>query len=339
MASPSGLSAKGRSRVLRWLPLAAAVVAVVGLFSGMAAAMSDTEVRAADAAQYGSAPAQYVTCFADLAGPLPRCSYVRPAPPGWTFTVQGADAAELAAAGLSGGRDTVAVADDLVYSQRNGAWPYSDEVRLAEATLRAPWRSASAQGLAISVLARAWSITGSIRYRDAALAAAEAMPLSPEGWPETFPDGSHALAGGLNGVLGLWDAWRVSGDPGIRARFDRAVGWLEANLGRYDREHLVLYALGPHAEPTSADLLRYTIAQLQIVAAVSGRDSLAAKATEWEWRSANPGAFRLNLFLTAFARAPGGVAAIVGALALALWAIRPRQGSGHISRLMKPSQP
>jgi hypothetical protein len=260
-------------------------------------------------------------CFADITGPRPRCPYVTPALTGMTLPIPASrDPGQLAADGLSTGDEgIIATAKRLISTQRDGTWVYVDGVQLADSTLRAPWTSASAQGLGASVLARAWSISSDDRYRAALVSAVLAMPMSADGWPETLPDDSHALTGGLNGLLGLWDAWRVTRDPAIRARFERGIVWLEANIGRYDRDFIVLYALGPYDEATSRDLLDHSIAQLSVVAAASGRDSLAAVSREWEWRWRNPGAFRLNLYLHALAAEPASkvVVALTAALGLA----------------------
>lgn len=289
---------------IRTVALVAWLIALVVAFASAAA---NPVIGAVDAGQYGASTTQFIECFADLRGDRPECSYVKPALGGVTFptVIARRDPGRLAADALSAGdAELIGTADRLISTQRDGVWPYLDRVKLRDSTLEAPWISASAQGLGISVLARAWTLTSDPVYRDALLAAAEAMPMAPDGWPETLPDGSHVLAGGLNGVLGLWDAWRVTRDLEIRSRFDHAVSWLEANIHRYDRDSIVLYALGPHADPTSAHLLRYSTAQLSVVAAASGRDVLAAIAREWHWRASNPGAFRLNLFLQAFAGEP-----------------------------------
>jgi hypothetical protein len=310
---PSGILASGPSLLWAFWGVALVVAAT--------SAQANPVVRMADAAQYGQPTLPVQMCFADITGPRPSCPYVKPALTGMTLPIPARrDPGQLAADGLSmDDEGIIATAKRLISTQRDGTWVYVDSVRLADSTLRAPWTSASAQGLGASVLARAWSISSDDRYRAALVSAVLAMPVSADGWPESLPDDSHALTGGLNGLLGLWDAWRVTRDPAIGARFERGVAWLEANIGRYDRDFIVLYALGPHDEPTSRDLLDHSIAQLSVVAAASGRDSLAAVSREWEWRWKNPGAFRLNLYLHALAREPASkvVVALTAVLGLA----------------------
>lgn len=296
--------------------LAVSIIGFVALAIATVGAASSPLIRVVDLPQYGGSSHELELCFAGLTSPRPACPYVRPAHAGASLPGVETDWARIAALGLTGSEATLLeVADRLVANQEGGRWIYHDRVRLAESTLEPPWVNASAQGLGTSVLARAWASTGNTRYRDALVAAAGAMPTTPEGWPETLPDGSGALAGGLNGLLGWWDAWRVTGDQVFHDRAQRAALWLETHIGRYDRDFVVLYALGPHDEPTSADLLHYTTGQLEIVGTISGRDSLSAVAREWQWRVANPGAFRLNLFLNALLQQPSTWIAMIAALA------------------------
>ena len=314
-----------RSRTLRVLALTGWVLVLV---ASLIAAGRNPILRAVDAAQYDQSALRLVECYADLAGDRPECPYIKPMLTGTSLPIANSrrDVGQVAAdAMFDGGAALIATADQLVAAQRDGAWLYQDRVQLRDSMLEPPWISASAQGLGMSVLARAWTMTADTRYLDAMIAAARAMPVSSDGWPEGLPDGSYVLVGGLNGLLGVWDGWRVTRVPAMMARFDRGVAWLEANIHRYDRDFVVLYALGPHADPTSATLRDYSIAQLSVIAAIAGSDSLSAVARDWRWRSSNPGAFRLNLYLHAVAREPSSwlLAALTTVLA-GLW-ILPRR--------------
>ena len=285
----------------------AVAVWLLVLIASLASIGRNPILGAVDAAEYDQSALRLVECYADLAGSHPECPYIEPMLTGASLPIANGrqDPGQVAADALfDGGPALIGAADRLVATQRDGAWLYGYRVQLRDSTLEPPWISASAQGLGVAVLARAWSQTADTRYLDALIAAARAMPISRDGWPEGLPDGSHVLVGGLNGLLGLWDAWRVTRNPEILAGFDRGVVWLEENIHRYDRDFVILYALGPHADPTSADLRDYSIKQLSVIAAMAGSDSLGAIAREWEWRSSNPGAFRLNLYLHAVAQEP-----------------------------------
>lgn len=316
----------GRSGTVRVVAVAAWLLALIAT---LGSAGSNQILGTVDAAQYDQSELRLVECYVDLAGDRPECPYIKPMLTGASLPIANGrrDPGQVAADALfDGGAALIGAADRLVATQRYGAWLYYDRVQLRDSTLEAPWTSASAQGLGISVLARAWAKTGDTRYLDALIPAVQAMPLTQDGWPEGLPDGSHVLVGGLNGLLGLWDAWRVTRDPETLARFDRGVAWLEANIHRYDRDFVVLYALGPHADPTSATLRDYSIAQLFVIAAMSRSDSLGAVARGWQWRSSNPGAFRLNLYLHAVARGPASwfLAALTMVLAFS-WVLRRRR--------------
>lgn len=310
--------------------LVASALLIVVLGFALFSAARDPIVAAADAAQYSPSGLPLTLCFGDLTGARPECPYLRPASTGMDLPIasDARDPALVAANALSSDSlGLIAAADHLLSTEHEGAWLYRDPVPLRHSTLQPPWASASAQGLGVSVLARAWTLTSDVRYRDGLTAAALAMPISDAGWPEALPDGSHALVGGMNGLLGLWDAWRVTRDPTIRARFDRGVTWLVANIHRYDRDFRVLYALEPNADPTSAALLEYSIGQLSVIAAASGRDALGATARVWQWRSVNPGAFRLNLILQALSREPASWVVVAGAALIA---------SPRVRRLLRP---
>jgi len=315
-----------RSGPVRVVAVAAWLLALI---ASLVSAGRSPIPRAVDAAQYDQSAIRLVECFADLAGNRPDCPYIKPMLTGASLPIANRrqNPGQVAADALSDGRTAlIGAADQLVATQRDGAWLYRNRVQLRDSTLEPPWTSASAQGLGMAVLARAWTQTADTRYLDALIAAARAMPVSDDGWPEGLPDGSHVLVGGLNGLLGLWDAWRVTRDSEILARFDRGVAWLEANIHRYDRDFVVLYALGPQADPTTAELRDYSIAQLSVIAAMTGSNSLDAIAREWRWRSSNPGAFRLNLYLNAVAREPATwlLAALTTVLAVP-WVLRQRR--------------
>jgi D-glucuronyl C5-epimerase-like protein len=297
----------------------AAATTVLAFAAALWSATRDPGLTVPDNALYDATP-RPIPCYA--VDPVPTCPYVRPAlsgVPSPRDTAEGL-ADRMAAALSSDSAGIRSVADDLVTSQVAGLWRYGTDLSLSSSTIHAPWSSAATQGLGISVLARAWAATPDARYRTAIAAAAAAMPVSPDGWPETLPDGSHALTGGLNAVFGLWDAWRVTRDEATKARFDRALAWLDANIQRFDRDFVVRYGLAPDDMPTSAGLLRYSIVQLRVLATLTGRDSLMDVANEWDWRITNPGAFRLNLYLQALARQPAlWLALAVGTATAAMW--------------------
>lgn len=146
-------------------------------------------------------------------------------------------------------------------------WPIHYKLRAFEPH-STPWLSALAQGRAISVLCRAYQLTGKQEYLDAAHTTLPVFELDVEEggvaardqrgnvYYEEFavPGRSyHILNGFLTALFSLHELWRVCGDPLAKKLFDRGVatfraeGVLEAHDSgcwtRYDqrpnREHMV----------------------------------------------------------------------------------------------------
>jgi hypothetical protein len=255
-------------------------------------------VEAAYANQYAPGGTPVDPCFAPIADPTDTCAWVFSQLPGGQL---GADIDQLTprmiVALRRGGRSLVVEADRLVAAQRDSAWWYETSVGLRSRVIPAPWISASTQGLALSVLARAQVLAPNSGYLHAMRAAVSAMPIQPDGWPDEYGDGSHVLSAGMTATLGLFDAWRVAGDADAHSAFQRAVGWLGSNLSSFDRDFVILYATGPLETPADLPYLHLTIAQLKVLGQATGRPELTAAASEWSWRITEPGAFRLQLML------------------------------------------
>ena len=113
----------------------------------------------------------------------------------------------------------IKVADWFMQRSRDGKWVYE----FPWGDLRPPWISAMAQGEGISVLVRAWFVTGDRKYLQRAVDAAEPFKVeiedggvrsaladgSPflEEYPTTKPE--HVLNGFLYAVIGLTDLYRT----------------------------------------------------------------------------------------------------------------------------------
>jgi len=133
---------------------------------------------------------------------------------------------------------------DWFLSSPDALWRYRFDVR----GVRAPWVSCMAQGEGISVLTRAYVLTGDVRYLDHAERATEPFhrPIEDGGvrsvlgngdvffeeYPETTP--VHVLNGFLYSVIGLLDlrrAPRPSAADGLLAVAEKT---LAANVHRWD---------------------------------------------------------------------------------------------------------
>jgi hypothetical protein len=149
------------------------------------------------------------------------------------------------------------------------------------------------------------------------------MPIGPDGWPDEYGDGSHVLSAGMTAILGLFDAWRVAGDADAHASFLRAVDWLRGNLGSFDRDFQVLYATGPLEAPADLPYLRLAVAQLDVLGHITGVPELADRASEWRWRTKEPGAFRLQLILATAWYQPVATLIALGSTVVAILLARP----------------
>lgn len=133
-----------------------------------------------------------------------------------------------------------------------GRFPYLFSAR----GLRTPWYSAMAQGLGMSVFARAWVETGDESFRQAALRALRPLtvPVGAGGvvtdtgtdlWLEEYPDRSKVLNGSMFAIWGVWDVVRISDDATARSIYTRSVDTLRRHLTDYERGDCILYQLTP----------------------------------------------------------------------------------------------
>jgi hypothetical protein len=106
-------------------------------------------------------------------------------------------------------------------------FPYPFDFELhGRGTMRAPWYSGMAQGIALSGFVRLWEVTGESRWRDAADQTFESFLASPQPdqpwvtvvdggllWFEEYPwtPLDHTVNGHIFAAFGLWDYWRVTG--------------------------------------------------------------------------------------------------------------------------------
>jgi len=163
-------------------------------------------------------------------------------------------------------------------------------------TLKAPWYSAMAQGLAMSVFLRAYDHTGDPSYLAAARAALQPClhdvtePPETRGvasgnglWLEEYPDATHVLNGSIFGMLGIWDLWRVTRDGDVKAAFDRFEDNLARNVGRYESHGAILYEEYPErfSYPTYFILQN---AQLDVLAVLTDDARISATLKRWTTR-------------------------------------------------------
>jgi len=144
--------------------------------------------------------------------------------------------------GALGAAERFGVAADWFAAQPGGAFMHDLPIE----GMAVPWPSCLAQGEGLSVLVRAWRLTGDRRFLDQARAALPMLerPVTCGGVASRLPDGSffveeypggrhrHVLNGALFAVVGLDDLARLSGEPepGAQAQRDRLLAALSRNL-------------------------------------------------------------------------------------------------------------
>jgi len=204
-------------------------------------------------------------------------------------------------------RRFIASADWLVNQLRpNGhglpVWMHEFDWHYREG-LRAPWYSGLAQGVGLSLLARAWATTGDDRYAraaaDAFLAflydrrAGGVMCEDERGslWIEEYlvDPASHILNGFIWALWGLHDYWRILGREAAKPLFDSCVDTLAANIARYDTGTWSLYELHDSVQmPASGYYHALHIVQLRVMHRLTGRDEFGEMADRWQAYADSP---------------------------------------------------
>jgi hypothetical protein len=154
---------------------------------------------------------------------------------------------------------------------------------------RAPWYSAMAQGLAISVFARAYSQTGDASFLKAAKLAFHpfehdirdgGVTSGSRRWFEEYPDGNHVLNGSMFAMYGVYDVWRITRDQKYRDAFDIATDNLAKNLHKYESHGAILYELVfEHFSHPNYYILQNS--QLQSLATLARDTRLSNTANRW----------------------------------------------------------
>lgn len=93
-------------------------------------------------------------------------------------------------------------------------------------------------------------------------------------WFEEYPTipPNHVLNGHINGILGLYDYWRISGDKKAKYLFDKGIETTIANLDKYDSGYWSYY---DHQYPYLADYYYHKavhIPQLKILNQITGKE-------------------------------------------------------------------
>jgi hypothetical protein len=161
------------------------------------------------------------------------------------------------------------------------------------------FRSAMAQGQAISLLLRAYQVTEESRYLDRAIAASSAYfhTIEKGGVSWHDPEGgvvfeeaaalppSHILNGWIYALWGLFELSLLVEDPRVRRLYDDGLATLRRYLHHYDGGAWSYYSLlaTPNGFRKYATLKYhgFHIAQLQVLASMTGDEYYASTALRW----------------------------------------------------------
>ncbi|CAN9506585.1 unnamed protein product [Ophioblennius macclurei] len=197
--------------------------------------------------------------------------------------------------------------DWLVRNQdERGGWPIMITRKLGEKfqALEPGWYSAMAQGQAMSTLTRAYLLTKSQTYLDAALKATgpykvpsaqhgvKAVFLNRYDWYEEYPTtpSSFVLNGFIYSLLGLYDLKEVAGETVGREAaklFERGMESLKAMLPLYDTGSGSIYDLRHFMLGVAPNLARWDyhtthINQLQLLASIDSAPIFKDMVKRWK---------------------------------------------------------
>jgi hypothetical protein len=165
--------------------------------------------------------------------------------------------------------------------------------------LKAHWISGLAQGEALSVLTRAYSLTKNPRYVETARKAVIIMkvPVTGGGVLSQYEDGSpcleeypyaqgqppHTLNGFIFAILGLYDYLTIQPEFSYKAFYQECLKALSQNLQQYDTGYWSRYDLSPDGiNPSSSRYHNLHIAQLEALYNLTGLEAFHQYAMRWE---------------------------------------------------------
>jgi len=125
----------------------------------------------------------------------------------------------------------------------------------------APWRSAMANGRVLSVMVKAYALTGHKKYLNVAERAYQAFLVETKdnGVATFLPDGSvfyeevadveaissKILNGHIFALSGLYDYWQATGRRDVKISLDKGIKAIKKNIDKYDAGFLSYYSQEP----------------------------------------------------------------------------------------------
>ncbi|MBI2320810.1 MAG: hypothetical protein HYU88_01605 [Chloroflexi bacterium] len=177
--------------------------------------------------------------------------------------------------------------------QGSALWPYDFPWREGRAVLKPPWVSALSQGLAISALARAWTLERQPADRELARRAAVAFALPPERggvrveeasdvFYEEYPAAPYAriFDGFAFGILGLHDLAVHGGDDEAAVLFRAGLATLARRVDDWDFAGCWSW-YGRHGLLATAQYNALNACLAQVLGALADEPRLRAAGQRW----------------------------------------------------------
>jgi hypothetical protein len=196
------------------------------------------------------------------------------------------------------GRKFLKIADWFCQNCDNGRWNYSQKDILSN--LPAGWISAMSQGMAISVLLRAFSLTKKKKYLETSDQAMKWFEKSClEGgvthrfevgsWFEEYPNPqkpAHVFNGHCFALFGIWDHYRITGKDSSKKLFEFGITALINQIQRFDNGYWVIYDQR-FRSLVNASYMDLQLKQLEVLSAINSDKILSDKIKDWQdyWQS------------------------------------------------------
>ncbi len=168
-------------------------------------------------------------------------------------------------------------------------------------TLKSPWYSGLAQGLGLSVLARAYIESQKSKYLDAHQKAWVSITKTIEDggvididrtgnyWIEEYivDPSTHIFNGFIWAIWGVYDTWKFLDSKHAKNLFEKCCRTLEVNIEKYDHGYWSLYDQAglPLDNLASSFYHQLHIVQLRILSNLSGMIIFSDIANKWEFYS------------------------------------------------------
>jgi heparosan-N-sulfate-glucuronate 5-epimerase len=179
-------------------------------------------------------------------------------------------------------------------SEQAFLFPYTFSYVNKASRFSPPWISALGQGRILSVLSRAYALSGDARYLAIACKAVAPFEVAAVdgGVQARFPDGgitfeeypsrepNVALNGLITALVGLYDLGETGQAPRAAALFAQGVDSLENNLARFDLGYWSAYDMTGYVASSSYHL--YHIMQLWALYEMTGRDTFKRTTLKWQ---------------------------------------------------------